>query len=818
MPRRSPTFLLLLFFLVFFSSGFGNFAAEVSGKEEQEIREDALQLLMRTVGYFQALKDRDDEKERSFLSDDLRKKRDKYSKGPSAMAASAGASVSKIVLNWFAFKSLKISENGDFGVTKVHINFILAGVPRALDQIDRQLWAYDKERGDWLAISWNQEYLYRFDEPVSRDFDAEGIQKFDYVEYSADDFSNYFLKIASDYMDSGDIPKAYEYYEKAIKSDGFGVWDKLPLSEENRLFLDEVLSKLFPEDHIFMIKLGDAFVKKGMLKNAIDTFQRAQKVKKSDVAAYYKLANVYYNLKDYQKAIEEYKKSLDYVIEHPLRLSIFTRIGYSYFILGNYDEAKKYLTLAFLADPLGENRALPYKILGDLYYKEGDFEEAVRAYQTSQRLMRSEKRGGEFGKLDELIEDSLEKGKEWAKLSDRLYKKLLSHKDDEGYLKDLISLNGKISKKEADITTINYRLGELYYLLKNYRKSASYFSKVLKDEPDSLGALIMLRGIGEKSRDSAMLKAYEEKIWAIYPEPSFVEDIPEEPIFIPESIDLSLPMYEEDRSLMIRGDGKEKERRYFFLKAPESGNYLVRINLQRLSLLLPLKARIFMDLYVDNDFLQRFLVEEGPQELFSLAELDTGVHCVVLKFSSDNLSSADGSSVNLLLDGISLVPFDGRVVKSGELELFKPPASIILRSGNLNYENMGDIIINGRNISPERRGYNLAAINPVDGTVFDVDFFDFFEDPKAPENLRNKISSLPKDAIVCLSSQDEASLRMDEKTAKSLEEIGIKDSLYSSKTLKEDTLDKLEGNIISSEDKEYFSRKEGSRLDVWFDL
>ncbi|MBU1627644.1 hypothetical protein KKB18_09780, partial [bacterium] len=745
--------ITFIFFILLLSTLFPSelFSEDI---KKIEIREDARQLFLRAVDYLQSTKDHDAEKEKEFLNEQMRGRKSKISK-ESLPPTAAGSSISKINLNWFSFASLKISKDGKYGFVKFFINFMLPGVPKPLDQLDRTLWGFDEKLRNWFVIEWDNEIIYKFDEEVPRDFDPKGIQKFEYSEYTVDMFSDDFLKKAEASMKLGKIKEAEDLYTKAAKSNGLGIWDKLPLKDEN--FLQKIMPVIYPKEYNFCLILGQAFEKNELLDHAVDAYKKAQGIDKSDVTSYENLSNVLFKKKEFQKAINELKEALNYVNLFDIQLRLYTRMGYFYSIMGNYVEAKKYLTLAFLSDPIGGYRSLPYKFLGDVYFNEGKYEDALKAYKTCKRLIKPEEGLLNSDEIEKLIEDSLSKGSNWKELSDFYYKKLSSKKGDKGFLSEFISINEKAEKKNPEMSSaLNYRQGECYFLLEDYKKSESYFSKVLKEVPNSLGANLMLRAIGIKSNNMDMRNIHEGEIRSLYPKIP-MSSIPENLIDIGEDVDLSRPGHEGSRGIVVSGKETEENRRDFFLKVPESGNYLLKLIPERFVLMAPQKARIFMDLYIDNQFINRYLLDEGVQELFSLTELDAGHHCIILEFSSDNINLVKSSPVVILFHKLSFISFDGKIMKGNDLALFTPPVSIILRSGNFDYENMGDIIIEGKNISPKKRGYNFAALSFEDGIVFDVDYFDFFKDEAAPDNLIKKINSLPEDTIICLCSQDEAS-------------------------------------------------------------
>ncbi len=85
--------------------------------------------------------------------------------------------------------------------------------------------------------------------------------------------------------------------------------------------------------------------------------------------------------------------------------------------------------------------------------------------------------------------------------------------------------------------------------------------------------------------------------------------------------------------------------------------------------------------------------------------------------------------------------------------------------------NLGHIYVNGTDVSPNRRGFNIAII-AQDGTVLDTAAFDTHADPAASHALAEFLAAAPDDAIIAIAVKDEASMQMTEEAVAALKAIG----------------------------------------------
>ncbi len=85
--------------------------------------------------------------------------------------------------------------------------------------------------------------------------------------------------------------------------------------------------------------------------------------------------------------------------------------------------------------------------------------------------------------------------------------------------------------------------------------------------------------------------------------------------------------------------------------------------------------------------------------------------------------------------------------------------------------NLGHIYVNGVDVSPNRRGFNVAII-AEDGTLLNTAAFDTFADPAASHALAEFLAAAPDDAIIAIAVKDEASMQLTQEGVDALKAIG----------------------------------------------
>jgi hypothetical protein len=105
------------------------------------------------------------------------------------------------------------------------------------------------------------------------------------------------------------------------------------------------------------------------------------------------------------------------------------------------------------------------------------------------------------------------------------------------------------------------------------------------------------------------------------------------------------------------------------------------------------------------------------------------------------------------------------------------PVAITVESAGQEAGDFGHIYVDGRNVSPEGRGYNLAVMDPQTGAVEATASFDTHLDGEASQALADLMASIPTGRIVAVAVRDEASRLLSEEAVQALRTIGAESDL-----------------------------------------
>lgn len=129
-------------------------------------------------------------------------------------------------------------------------------------------------------------------------------------------------------------------------------------------------------------------------------------------------------------------------------------------------------------------------------------------------------------------------------------------------------------------------------------------------------------------------------------------------------------------------------------------------------------------------------------------------------------------SANVLRQGINEITltFD-KTLPSAESS--NHSLSIVVRSAGEEQGAFGHIFVNGRDESPNARGYNLVVINPEkSGAVEARANFDTFGSEQESERMAEFIAQIPDGRIVAVAASDEASYRLTQAGVDALKALG----------------------------------------------
>jgi hypothetical protein len=100
------------------------------------------------------------------------------------------------------------------------------------------------------------------------------------------------------------------------------------------------------------------------------------------------------------------------------------------------------------------------------------------------------------------------------------------------------------------------------------------------------------------------------------------------------------------------------------------------------------------------------------------------------------------------------------------------PANLVVQSAGLEVGDFGNVFVDGRNVSPNERGYNVAVIDPQSGSVDQTATFDTHLDKGASQALASFLADVPPGTVVAVAAADEASRLLSQEAVDALRGIG----------------------------------------------
>ncbi len=105
------------------------------------------------------------------------------------------------------------------------------------------------------------------------------------------------------------------------------------------------------------------------------------------------------------------------------------------------------------------------------------------------------------------------------------------------------------------------------------------------------------------------------------------------------------------------------------------------------------------------------------------------------------------------------------------------PVNLVVQSAGQEVGDLGLIYVNGQDVSPNERGYNVAVIHPITGAVEQVAAFDTHLDEEAGQALATFLADVPAGYLVAVAAADEASRLLSPAAVEALHTIGASGDL-----------------------------------------
>lgn len=392
------------------------------------------------------------------------------------------------------------------------------------------------------------------------------------------------------YVKSGEDEKAIPYYENILAFDNHNVSAMNSLGAIYRRLKDyeksvEILQRALEEDTdtaITNYTLGFTFKEMGNYDDAIECFENVTSENPNDVLAYNHLGVIYAQKKEYNKAINSYRRGLQIDPNHPIiqfnmahafeglkdittaakcyELALKSKPGWSDAIidystlLGKCNKISHAVTLLRKATLLHPTEEAPFKLLGQFYLKQFDWQNAETTFSKANRIRPNEpwvlsglgeslEKNGKSEQAvnyiktvlgDENVTEELHKqyahillSAEYINDAKRVIDGLLEKNPDDPHNLDLLAqyyiCTGESSKVDGLFSEI-HQLSEKYrhHLLDAARRylqigdtanAKKYVSEYLKTRSSNGAGWILLGEICVKEQDyDAAIHAYEKAL------------------------------------------------------------------------------------------------------------------------------------------------------------------------------------------------------------------------------------------------------------------------------------------------------------------
>lgn len=161
----------------------------------------------------------------------------------------------------------------------------------------------------------------------------------------------------------------------------------------------------------------------------------------------------------------------------------------------------------------------------------------------------------------------------------------------------------------------------------------------------------------------------------------------------------------------------------------------------------------------------RVELQEGPQS-YSIDLPDeaiiAGLNEIILRFGQISpMSMGQGDP--------------GRTGRKG----FDSPLNLVVVSAGNEVGDLGLVYVNGNQVSPNGRGYNVVVVDEWSGTVLDAATFDTHMDPSASQALAQYLQQIPEGRVVAIAAADDASRLLGPEAVEAMQTIGATGDLRS---------------------------------------
>ncbi|MBN2207688.1 MAG: tetratricopeptide repeat protein [Candidatus Coatesbacteria bacterium] len=719
--------------------------------------------------------------------------------------------VSGPVISHFLVEAVTINREGNLAKAEISFSLGIPGAPVFIPQEQAEIW--EKIDSEWYfgVQDAMQQYL---DTAVTGGVDVGTTEIVDAGTTSvvnreesknplAADVSERFdrRRIAAHWtsqaiqlLDSGRKDEALKLLNDAIRAGAPDIWERLIVAE--RLIESDIWRQIVPETKDELLELIPVLERLGKQPEAARILEQSLTENTNDARLLEKLGDIYSAMGEVEKAIQSFVKTIPATAHSDDIHRVQWKLGQEYFSAGRYRDAVNALAGAAATDPMAKTLRPVLSLLADALLADKDFEHALAVYKVVCAFA-SAPPSAVLGRIRAALAlNDLDEVLRCAWLADTSNKEV-----SQELLSCWPKLKGHLKRRGKDGEN-GYTLGVVAESLGDIKEAHKAFQEGISSEGANAGSTVHLCADDMPSPDSERLKErlhFLDKRFSVRSEAdlrSLANAISRAPELArndrqsPEKMHLLFSDGNLSRVILVSGKDREDvfagaagigcvDGTTIALDVGESGPYFLSFDIKPCGLQSKFEPVIVT--LLDGEPLDVLPLQLVGRRFGKVLRLSAGLHSLEFVFDVFSLTVQSGAAEygqrRFLLSHASLIPVSelraGVVGDTGQCS----PVEIVSVSGGEYYGPIGDVFVDGVQVSCQMSGYNAVALEPKNGAIIDSINLATAADRDAEARLKALVDSPGPSTIVAVSVFGDGAYRADKTITQSLEALGGQNSL-----------------------------------------